>query len=443
MEGNTIRNAESLAHDAASSYLLERRGCGWKMSAEFGWRALAAALAMVLALAALPHDAFARAARRRVEAAAPPSAAELSQVHVLGNRPAPFLLDAHAAVLIDARTGAVLYAWNERMRTQPASLAKIMTFYLVLDALQAHRLTLDTPVTVSESAWRLSMDSEVSRMFIGVGQKVAVHDLLYGLMVSSGNDAAVALAEDLAGSADAFAEQMNRKAAALGLSETHFANPDGLPAEGEYTTAADMVKLGRALLKNHPEALTYTSAKEFTFDRIKQPNFNALLFHDARVNGIKTGHVQEAGYHLVASASSNGLELISAVMGAPSAAKRMSETEKLLDWAFRTFETYKPDWHRVVPPSMAVYQGSEDAVAIAPEGEAEVTLGRGEDKRVSLAYLPAARRLIAPVAKGATVGELSVMVDGKAAAQLPVVTQAEVARGGLFKRLTDRIRMAL
>jgi serine-type D-Ala-D-Ala carboxypeptidase (penicillin-binding protein 5/6) len=399
--------------------------------------------ALVLALAVLAAaTADARAPRHRA-AAGPPPAVELSQVRVLGNRPAPFLLDARAAELIDAHTGAVLYAYNEHVRTQPASLAKIMTFYLVLDALTSRRLTLDTPVLVSENAWRLSMDQEVSRMFIGVGQKVAVHDLLYGLMVSSGNDAAVALAEDLAGSSDAFAEQMNRKAAELGLAETHFANPDGLPVEGEYTTAADMVKLGRALLANHPEALTYTSAKEFTFDRIKQPNFNSLLFHDARVNGIKTGHVQEAGYHLVASASSDGIELISAVMGAPSAEKRMAETEKLLDWAFRTFVTYRPEWRRVVPPSMAVYQGVADLVAIAPAGVSEVTLGRGEEKRVSLAYLPSARHLIAPVAKGATVGELSVMVDNKPVAQLPVVTQAAVARGGFFKRLRDRIRLAL
>jgi serine-type D-Ala-D-Ala carboxypeptidase (penicillin-binding protein 5/6) len=407
--------------------------------------ALTASFAIALAAALLPYPALARTAHRRAAAPAAeaPSVADLSQVHVLGNRPAPFLLDARAADLIDARTGAVLYAWNEHMRTQPASLAKIMTFYLVLDALQTKRLALDTPVTVSKAAWRLSMDTEVSRMFIGVGQKVPVHDLLYGLMVSSGNDAAVALAEELAGSSDAFAEMMNRKAAALGLAETHFANPDGLPAEGEYTTAADMVKLGRALLANHPEALTYTSAKEFTFDRITQPNFNALLFHDARVNGIKTGHVNEAGYHLVASASSNGMELISAVMGAPSATKRMTETEKLLDWAFRTFMTAKPDWHRVVPPAMAVYQGVADSVAIAPASETYVTLGRGQDKRVSLAYLPVARQLIAPVAKGAAVGELSVMVDNKEVVQLPVVTQAAVARGGFFKRLRDRIRLAL
>jgi serine-type D-Ala-D-Ala carboxypeptidase (penicillin-binding protein 5/6) len=408
--------------------------------------ASAAALAIALAIAMLPRPANARVVHRRAAAAAAapaPSAADLSQVHVLGNRPAPFLLNARAAMLIDARTGAPLYAWNEHMRTQPASLAKIMTFYLVLDALQAKRLTLDTPVAVSETAWRLSMNDEVSRMFIGVGQKVAVHDLLYGLMVSSGNDAAVALAEDLAGSGDAFTEQMNRKAAEIGLSETHFTNPDGLPAENEYTTAADMVKLGRSLLANHPEAITYTSAKEFTFDRIKQPNFNHLLFHDARVNGIKTGHVNEAGYHLVASASSNGVNLISAVMGTPSEEKRMVETEKLLDWAFRTFITAKPDWHGVVPPSMAVYQGVEDSVAIAPAAEGSVTIGRGEEKRVSLAYLASARRLIAPVAKGAPVGELSLMVDNKPVAQLPVVTQAAVARGGFFKRLRDRIRMAL
>ncbi|MGO9450299.1 MAG: D-alanyl-D-alanine carboxypeptidase family protein [Candidatus Binataceae bacterium] len=369
-----------------------------------------------------------------------PPAVPLSDIHVLGDRPAPFALDAKAAMMVDAQTGAVLYAYNEHQRMQPASLAKIMTFYLALDALDQKRITLDTMMPISEKAWRLSMDESVSRMFLGVGQQVAVHDLLYGLMVSSGNDAAVTLAEYLSGSEDAFAQQMNAKAKELGLTETHFSNPDGLPVEDEYTTAADMVKLGCALLKNHPEALTYTDAKEFTFDKITQRNFNTLLFYDSRVNGIKTGHVDEAGYHLVSSAASKGTHLVSAVMGTPSSEKRRVETEKLVDWAFRTFVTAKPDSGKVVPATLPVFYGVVDSVAIAPVHETYVTVGRGDESKIAVAWTPTAKYLSAPVAKGAEVGQIAVTADGKPIDSVPVVTQTAVAEAGFFKRLRDRFR---
>src|SRR5690348_6331766 len=253
------------------------------------WMLLAGA---ILAAIAAPAAA-ARHGRRGSPAAV--SAVPLDKIQVFGARPAPFGLDAKAAIMIDARSGATLYAYNEHDKIQPASLAKLMTFYLVLKALHQGRITPDTMVTVSEKAWRLSMNSTVSRMFLQVGQRVSVNDLLFGLMVSSGNDAAVALAEYLGGSTDAFTEQMNQQAKEIGLDETHFENPDGLPVPEMYTTAFDMVKLGRAILRRFPDAVKYTSAKDFTFDKIHQPNFNALLFYDARVNGLKTGHVEEAG----------------------------------------------------------------------------------------------------------------------------------------------------
>lgn len=377
-------------------------------------------------------------AHRAAQEAAP--AIPLADIHVLGDRPAPFALDAKAAMLIDAATGTELYAYNEHLKMQPASLAKLMTFYLALDALSAKRITLDTPITISEQAWRLSMDQSVSRMFLGVGQQVPVHDLLFGLMVSSGNDAAVALAEYLAGSTDAFTEQMNAKAKQIGLTETHFMNPDGLPVDGEYTTAADMVKLAQSLLEHHPEAVTYTSAKEFTFDKIRQRNFNSLLFYDARVDGLKTGHVQAAGFHLVASADSQGMHLISAVLGTPSSEKRRTETEKLIDWAFRSYVTAKPDWHGVVPATMPVFYGVADTVAIAPVRQSAVTVERGQENKVALQWTPAAKYLDAPVAKGAQVGGVALIVDGKPQETIAVVTQAAVAPGGLFKRLRDHFR---
>jgi serine-type D-Ala-D-Ala carboxypeptidase (penicillin-binding protein 5/6) len=366
-------------------------------------------------------------------------AVALTSIHVLGDRPAPFALDARAAMMIDADTGAVLYSYNEHQKMQPASLAKIMTFYLTLDALAARKIVPTTDVTISEKAWRLSMDDSVSRMFLGVGQKVPVNDLLYGLMVSSGNDAAVALAEDLGGSTDAFTNMMNDKASEIGLTETHFDNPDGLPAEGEFTTAADMVALARSLVRHHPEALGYTSAKEFAFDKIKQPNFNTLLFYDKRVNGIKTGHVDEAGFHLVASATSNGMNLLSAVMGAPSAERRRTETEKLIDWAFRTFVSYRPDLKKAMPSMIPVRDGVAPSVAIGPSDTAVFTLGRGEESKVTVQFTPAARYLDAPVRPGDAVGDLAVLLDGKPQATISIVTKAGVARAGFFGRLRQKI----
>ncbi len=403
---------------------------------------IVAMVAAMLALEAAPVAA-ARRVRHAAAAAEGASAVPLDQIHVLGDRPAPFGLNAKAAMMIDARSGATLYAYNEHVKIQPASLAKLMTFYLVLKALHQGRLTPDTMVTVSEKAWRLSMNSGVSRMFLQVGQKVSVNDLLYGLMVSSGNDAAVALAEYLGGSSEAFAEQMNQQAKELGLSETHFENPDGLPVPEMYTTAFDMVKLGRAITQRFPDATKYTSAKDFTFDKIHQPNFNTLLFYDARVNGLKTGHVEEAGYHLVASAHANGMDLISAVLGTPSSSARRVETEKLVDWAFRTFVSVQPDWHKTLPDKVRVYGGAADMVAVAPVQIPGVTVEHGQENRVTLAGSFDAKYLVAPIRKGQQVGALVLMVDGKPQSTVPMLATAAVARGGLVKRMIDRLRLRL
>jgi serine-type D-Ala-D-Ala carboxypeptidase (penicillin-binding protein 5/6) len=334
----------------------------------------------------------------------------LDQIRVYGNRPAPFALAARSAELMAAHSGAVLYAYNEHMKMQPASLAKMMTFYLTLEALRQKRITLETEMPVSETAWRLSLNDSVSRMFLQVGNKVSVHDLLYGLMVSSGNDAAVVLSEYLGGSQEAFTEQMNQKARALGLNETHFTNPDGLPAPDEYTTAADMVKLGRALLESFPESLQYTAAKDFTFTTvgtngrtvtISQRNFNTLLFYDSRVNGIKTGHVEEAGYHLVASAHSDNLDLISAVFGTSSMEQRRVETDKLLDWAFRTFTTVQSDWRKAMPAKIRVYEGDIEEVPIAPEGGSSYfTVDQGLERKLKLVPELTGKTLVAPLPKG-------------------------------------------
>lgn len=365
----------------------------------------------------------------------------LAQIRVLGGRPAPFALDARSAIMVAAHTGTVLYAYNEHLRIQPASLAKIMTFYLTLEALKQGKIKLDTPINVSEQAWRLSIDKTVSKMFLEVGQQVAVHDLLLGLMVSSGNDAALTLAEYLGGSSQGFVALMNEECRKLGLEETHFSSPDGLPEPDQYTTAADMAKLAQLVIDRHPEGLTYTSTKEFTFHRIKQRNWNTLLFYDSRVNGLKTGHVEEAGFHLVATAHSGGIDLISVVMGAPNAEKRRTETEKLIDWGFRTFVTLSPQWHTVVPAQLRVYEGSAPSVAIAPARAPDITVAKGEEGQIKLTSRLDTDYLVAPVGQGASVGELTVMKAAKPLLSIPLQTQAEVARGGWLHVMADRIRL--
>jgi len=372
--------------------------------------------------------------------AAPP-AEVLSQIRVLDNLPAPFALDARSAIMVAAHTGAVLYAYNEHMRMQPASLAKIMTFYLTLEALKAGRIKLDTMVNVSKAAWRLSIDKTVSKMFLEVGQQVDVQNLLLGLMVSSGNDAALTLAEYLGGSSEGFVTMMNEACKKLGLNDTHFSSPDGLPEPDQYTTAADMAKLAQIVLDSHPEGLTYTSTKEFTFHQIKQRNWNTLLFYDSRVNGLKTGHVDEAGFHLVATAHSSNIDLISVVLGTPNAEKRRTETEKLLDWGFRTFITVSPQWHDLVPSELRVYEGNADSVPIAPIRPPEVTVVRGQERQITLTGNIHSDYLVAPIFKGLTVGELTMLKDGKPMVATPVETLAQVERGGFFHVMGDRLRL--
>ena len=381
------------------------------------------------------------AARRHSKQSAQPPAENLSQIRVLGGRPAPFALDARSAMLIEGHSGEVLYAYNEHQRMQPASLAKIMTFYITLDALKTGRLTLDTPITISEKAWRLSVDPSVSKMFLEVGQQVALKQLLYGLMVSSGNDAAMAIAEYLAGSEEAFVTMMNDYSHRLGLEETRFASPDGLPEPDQYTTASDMVKLAALLLRQFPDALGYTSVKEFTFHQITQRNWNTLLFYDSRVDGLKTGHVEEAGFHLVATAHDDSLRLICALMGAPNAEKRRTETDKLLAWAFRSFVNVSPNWRPLVPASLPVYEGHASTVAIGPGGPLFVTVMKGDEKKINLSGHMDLDYLVAPVPAATRVGSLTMTQDGRTVLSVPVETQARVARGGIFKVVWGKLEL--
>lgn len=400
---------------------------------------------LLLALAASPGIAGAatQGHDKPTGPAATKAAVPLSDIHVFGGVPIPFGLDAHSGVIIDGHSGTVLYSYNPNERMQPASLAKMMTFYLTLKALKEHRITLDTKVTISKKAWELALNPQLSRMFLTVGHQVPIRKLLYGLVVSSGNDAAVTLAQFLAGSTGAFVPEMNAEAERLGLHNTHFMNPDGLPAQGQYSTARDMTELGRALIENFPGAVTYTSTKDFTYDHITQPNFNTLLFHDSRVDGLKTGHVEEAGYHLVASAHSHGMLLISCVMGTPSDRQRWVQSEKLISWAFRTFASVHPDLQKIVPASLPVYSGVANQVAIAPVSNPWVTVVRGEQGDLRVAYRAKAKYVVAPVRKGEQVGEAIVTLKGKELASVPVVAQANIGPGSLIKRMADSVQLML
>lgn len=352
----------------------------------------------------------------------------------------PLNLAAKSAFLMDAHTGMVMYAYNEEERMQPASLAKILTFDMALEALEKKQVSLEDEVPVSERAWRLSMDQGVSRMFIEVGDKVKLEDLLYGLMVSSGNDAAVAIAEFLAGTEENFVRQMNTRAAEIGLADTRFSNAHGLEAPDQYTTAKDMARLAQHLVLNHPEGLKYTSAKEFIFNGIRQTNWNKLIFRDPRVNGLKTGHLGSVGYHLVATAKEGETYLIAVVMGTASEDLRARETARLLDWGFNNFTTVDVP-PPALPKTLPVYKGQQQSVPVKVQGDMLVTVPR-EDAEKLEATARLDELVVAPLPAGSQVGQITITgPQGKILKSVAVVTAEEVKRGGFFRVLWDSLRL--
>lgn len=354
--------------------------------------------------------------------------------------PNPLGIQARAGLLMDAYSGQVLYAFNEHERMQPASLAKVMTFDLILEAVEQKALSMDTKVPVSERAWRLALNNRLSNMFIEVGEQVTVSDLLKGLMVSSGNDAAVALAEYRGGSEERFVDMMNARARELGLKETRFANSHGLAADGQYTTAYDMALLARHVVLQHPEGLKITSLKEFTYAGIRQFNWNRLVLRDPRVDGLKTGHLPEAGYHLVATARDGGMRLIAVVMGTAGETERMNEAQKLLDYGFRNFATVEVDWKAKAPSALPVYKGKERSVPLEPAAPVVVTVPRGQEGRIAVGASTAGRA-VAPVRKGEKLGRLTVTLAGKEIAGFDLLAARDVPRGGLLRVAWDSIRL--
>ncbi|MCL6520863.1 MAG: D-alanyl-D-alanine carboxypeptidase [Firmicutes bacterium] len=365
----------------------------------------------------------------------------------------PLGLKAAAAELLDVRTGQVLYAYNEHAKMQPASLAKLMTFLLALQALQNGAVTPQTQVTVSQKAWQLSLNDTVSRMFVRVGDRVSVDTLLYGLMVASGNDAAVALAERLGGTEANFVRMMNDEARRLGLGDTHYVNSHGLYAPGQTTSAADVAKLSAYILQHFPDATRYTKPASFSYQPsgapqpITQQNWNGLVITDHRVDGLKTGHLEESGYHLAASAKSGSMQLVAVVMGiqAPTLQAGMQEREReaeaLLNWGFDNFRDVTPDLGGKLPASIPVYKGASGTVQPVPAAPLLLTVPRSEAGSLSVRVtLPA--RLVAPVRKGQALGEVTVRA-GASSWRIPLVAARDVPRGGLLRVLWDTLRLAL
>nr|WP_246600622.1 D-alanyl-D-alanine carboxypeptidase family protein [Candidimonas humi] len=353
----------------------------------------------------------------------------------LSNVPAP-TVDAKAWVTLDATSGQIVGALNPDEKIEPASLTKLMSAYVVFDALDNKRLTLQQTVNISEKAWRTGG----SRMFVKLNSQVSVDDLLQGLIVQSGNDATVALAEAVAGSESAFVALMNQEAARMGLKDTHFANSTGLPDPTHLTTVRDIAILSMHLVRDHPQYVHYYAEKEFTYNKIKQHNRNRLLWADPTVDGLKTGHTKAAGYCLVATALRNGRRVVSVLVGADTDSARSSGSLKLLNWTYQNFDTVKLFDAQHPAVQAKVWEGTVDTVGLGQAQPLWITVPRGQGPQIK----PVAQYtqpLIAPLKIGQKVGTVSLSLDGRVLRQAPLTVLADVPQAGFVSRMYDKIRL--
>ncbi len=350
--------------------------------------------------------------------------------------PAPPQLAATGYLLMDANTGEVLVEFNSEQRLPPASLTKIMTSYVVEHELDRGTVTMDDMVDVSVKAWRM----EGSRMFIREGTKVRLEDLLRGVIIQSGNDASVALAEHIAGSEDVFADMMNQHAARLGMINTNYMNSTGLPDENHYTTARDLARLSVALIEDFPQHYAMYSEKYFTYNDIRQPNRNSLLWRDPSVDGVKTGHTEAAGFCLVASAERDGMRLVSVVMGTNSEEARAVESQKLLTYGFRYFETVPLYKAGDALRNVRVWRGDRDSVGLGVAQDAVLTIPRGGRETLE-ASMDIARIIEAPFEEGAKLGTLTVSLGDEVVFESDLVALAPVAEAGFFSRIWDSLSL--
>ena len=368
-------------------------------------------------------------------------ALSLASLSTAASAAAPALPGPVAArqfILVDQATGQTLAAQAEDQRAEPASITKLMTAYVVFKALAEKRLRLDEQVTISERAWR----AEGSRTFVEVGKQIPVEVLIKGMIVQSGNDAATALAERIAGSETAFADLMNTEAQRLGMRNSHFTNATGLPDPGLYSTAHDIATLSRAIIRDFPQFYPWYSLREYEFDGIRQPNRNGLLARNAGVDGLKTGHTASAGYCLASSAERAGTRFVSVVLGAESPKQREEASMLLLEHGFRNFETVRlrKAGETVLRPR--IFKGASEQLDVVPAGDVAATVPRGRSGALrSTTSLDAP--LLAPMRAGQRVGEIKVLDGDRVVRRVPLVARTAVPEGGLWARLRDTVLLRL
>lgn len=350
--------------------------------------------------------------------------------------PAPPKISASSYLVVDFDSGHFLVEENIDQRVEPASLTKMMTVYVVASELAEGNIKLSDMVMISEAAWRMTG----SRMFIEVDKEVSVEDLLKGVIVQSGNDASVALAEHISGSEEVFVQVMNQYAAELGMTGSHFMNSTGLPHEDHYTTARDMAILARAVIQDHRDIYAWHSIKEFTFNGIKQHNRNQMLWRDNSVDGIKTGHTESAGYCLVASAKRDDMRLISVVMGTEGTKARTRATQSLFNFSFRFYETHKLYSAGEVINSTKVWKGEKESFSIGLEEDLYVTIARGKYKKLD-AQIEISQQIVAPVLKSQVQGTLVLTLETEKVATRPLIALESVAEGSFLKRVKDDIKL--
>ena len=350
--------------------------------------------------------------------------------------PAPPKLAASAYLLVEARTGRVLVDHNSSQRLPPASLTKIMTSYVSAFELQKGSISLSEEVPVSVKAWRM----KGSLMFIQEGTRVKLEDILRGIIIQSGNDASVALAEHIAGSEDVFVDLMNQHALRLGMLDTNFVNATGWPHEDHYTSAKDLAKLTRVLIERFPEHYKIYSEKTFTYNEISQRNRNKLLFRDKTVDGVKTGHTKAAGYCLVTSAVRNGMRLIAVVMGAPSEDRRARESQKLLTYGFRYYETVDLYARNESLRKVRVWGGAHSSINLGLAEDVVVTIARGARDNLT-ANMEIDSEIHAPLKMGQELGSLTVTVGLTETVKRPLIALNALEEAGFFGRLWDTISL--
>jgi serine-type D-Ala-D-Ala carboxypeptidase (penicillin-binding protein 5/6) len=383
--------------------------------------------------AALLTQAWGAVPARRAPAAPPCCAPNAAGEGVAGAVP--------ATLLMEVTTGEVLESTNAHVLHEPASLDKLMTLYLALKAIHSGVLSPDSNVTVSTEAWRIGRVPGSSRMFLDVGDTVTVRHLLEGLMVASGNDAAEQLAETIGGSADRFVEEMNATAARLGMHDTHFVTPHGLPKPGEHVSAWDMAILARQILLEFPDATQYSSPRYEEYGGIKQANWNNLVFRDPRVDGLKTGHTAESGYSIVATARQGDLRLIAVVLGSPTLRHRTDLAEGMFAAGFAHYAVVAVPWATVVPSSFRVYGGTAHNVPLQPAHAVTVLVPRGSRGDFEVTEHITAKPF-APIARGQEVGMLTLRRNGQVVESVPLLAARPVQRAGLLARLWGAITYA-